>query len=119
MNLLPTLIPTAYAATATPASSAAPHGSAWTTIGMLVVFFAIFYFLLIRPQSKRAKVQRELLANLGKGEEVMTSGGIMGTIVAIDQKVVSLEIANNVIIQVQKAAITGTLPKGTLKGSAA
>ena len=118
MSLLSSLIPTAYAATTTSASTATQHGNPWMTVGMLVVFFAIFYFLLIRPQSKRAKAQRELLANLGKGEEVMTSGGIMGKIVAIDQTVVSLEITNNVIIKVQKAAITGTLPKGTLKGSA-
>ncbi len=107
--------PMAYAA---PASTTAPHTSPWPTIAMLVVFFIIFYFLLIRPQSKRAKAQRELLANLGKGEEVMTSGGIMGKIIEIDQSIVSLEIANGVTVKVQKSAITNTLPKGTLKGSA-
>jgi len=116
MSFLSNILPTAHAA---PASGTASHGgSPWTTIGMLVVFFVIFYFLLIRPQSKRAKAQRQLLANLGKGEEVMTSGGMMGKILEIDQSIVSLEIANGVVIKIQKSAISGTLPKGTLKGSA-
>lgn len=110
------LTSTVYAAA--PASTAAAQHSPWPTIAMLAVFFVIFYFLLIRPQSKRAKAQRELLANLGKGEEVMTSGGMMGKIIEIDQSIVSLEIANGVVIKVQKSAITGTLPKGTLKGTA-
>ena len=113
MSLLSALIPAAYAA---PSSGAGhPAASSWTTIGMLAVFFVIFYFLLIRPQSKRAKTQRTLLASLGKGEEVMTTGGVMGKIIEIDQSIVSLEIANGVVIKIQKAAISGTLPKGTLK----
>lgn len=110
-------IPTAFAAA--PASSSAQHGSPWTTIGMLAVFFVIFYFLLIRPQSKRAKAQKQLLASLGKAEEVMTTGGVMGKIVEIDQSIVSLEIASGVVIKVQKAAITGSVPKGTLKKDSA
>ena len=86
---------------------------------MLAVFFVIFYFLLIRPQSKRAKAQKKLLSSLGKGEEVMTTGGVMGKIVEIDQSIVSLEVANGVVIKVQKAAITGSVPKGTLKKDSA
>ena len=117
MSLLSLLIPTAYADTVAAPAAAAPHaqGSPWGTVIMLVVFFAIFYFLLIRPQSKRAKQQRQLLASLGKGDEVMTAGGLMGKIVEIDDNVVSIEIAHNVVIKVQKPSVTSTLPKGTLK----
>lgn len=117
MSLLSILIPTAYAADA--AAPAAQHAnSPWGTVAMLVVFFAIFYFLLIRPQSKRAKAQRQLLANLGAGEEIVTSGGIMGRIVEIDETMVSLEISKGVVIKIQKGSISGALPKGTLKGLA-
>ena len=112
MNLLSIFFSTAYADTA---GAAPQQGSPWTTVIMLVVMFAIFYFLLIRPQSKRAKAQRELLASIGKGDEVMTSGGIMGKIVEVEDTVLSLEIAPNVVIKIQKAAIANSLPKGTIK----
>lgn len=117
MSLLSAIIPTAYAAGS--ASSAAPHqqGSIMSTVLMLGVFFIIFYFLLIRPQSKRAKAQRELINNVQVGDEVMTAAGIMGTIKEIDQNIVSLQIAENVVIQIQKSAIASTLPQGTLKES--
>ena len=119
MSILSTLIPTAYAdtmTTTTSAAAAAPtHQSPWSTIIMLVVFFAIFYFLLIRPQSKRAKAQRELLASVGRGDEVMTAGGLMGRITEIEDNIISLEIAKNVVIKIQKSSISATLPKGTIK----
>lgn len=121
MSLLSTvfsaIIPTAYAA-GSATTSAAPHhqqGSIWSTVIMLAVFFVIFYFLLIRPQSKRAKAQRALLESVQVGEEVVTAAGLMGTIRAIDQNIVSLEIAKDVVIKIQKSAISGTLPKGTVK----
>ncbi len=110
------LFPTAYAADA--AGAAPQQGGPWTTVIMLVVMFAIFYFLLIRPQSKRAKAQRQLLSELGKGDEVMTAGGLMGRISEIDENIIGLEIAPNVIIRIQKTSITSSLPKGTLKLSA-
>jgi preprotein translocase subunit YajC len=125
MSLFSALIPTAYAAvndtvatTATTATAAAPvahQGSPWSTVIMLVVMFVIFYFLLIRPQSKRAKAQRQLLAELSKGDEVVTASGIMGKVTDIDDNSVSIEIANGVAIKMQKAAVTATLPKGTIK----
>lgn len=108
------IFPTAYAATA---GAPAHHqqGSIWSTVIMLAVFFAIFYFLLIRPQSKRAKAQRELIASLQVGEEVMTNAGIIGTIRSIDDNnIVALEIAKDVQIKIQKNAISGTLPKGSV-----
>jgi len=116
MNLLAMLNPisTAYA-DAAPGAATPSTSSPWGTVIMLVIFFIIFYFLLIRPQSKRAKEQRALLAGLGKGDEVMTSGGIMGKVTEIEDNIVSIEIANNVVIKVQKPSITATLPKGTLK----
>jgi len=107
------LIPTAFAAA--PAAATSSQASPWSTVIMLVVFFAIFYFLLIRPQSKKAKAQRAMLANLGKGDEVATSSGIMGKIVDIADTSVTLEIASNVNIQLQKGAISSVLPKGSVK----
>ena len=115
MSLLSFFIPTAYAAANTASTQHASHASPWSTIIMLGVFFAIFYFLLIRPQSKRAKQQRELLASLGKGDEVVTSSGIIGRITDIEDNIVSLEIAKNTTIKVQKNAVSSTLPKGTFK----
>ncbi len=114
MNLLSFFIPTAYA-DALPAAAPTSASSPWGTIIMLLAFFAIFYFLLIRPQSKRAKEQRQLLASLGKGDEVMTAGGIMGRVADIEDTIIVLEIAHNVSIRVQKSSVTANLPKGTLK----
>ncbi len=104
------LFPTAYAQ----AAGAPAQGSPWSTVIMLVVFFAIFYFLLIRPQSKRAKAHREMVAALAVGDEVVTTGGIMGKIDAVDETAITVEIASNVKIKVQKAAIASVLPKGTV-----
>lgn len=110
----------ALAATNTAASSAAAAtqstaGSSSASLIMLVVFVAVFYFLLIRPQSKRAKEHRNLLANLATNDEVVTNGGVLGKIVELQDDFVTLNIANNVDIKVQKSAIVNVLPKGTLK----
>ncbi|AKP73597.1 preprotein translocase subunit YajC [Piscirickettsia salmonis] len=81
----------------------------------LVVIVIIFYFLLIRPQSKRAKEHRKLLSELAKGDEVSTSGGVLGKVTKVDESVVTIEIASDVEIQVQKSAVSAVLPKGTIK----
>jgi preprotein translocase subunit YajC len=81
----------------------------------LVVIFVLFYFMLIRPQMKRAKEQKNMLDALQKGDEVVTSGGQLGKIVKVGESYVSLEIAENVVVNVQKQAITTLLPKGTIK----
>lgn len=86
---------------------------------MLVGFIAIFYFLLWRPQQKRAKEHRNLIDNLAKGDEVATSGGVMGRITKVADDVVTMEIADGVQILVQKPAVAMLLPKGTLKDSKA
>jgi preprotein translocase, YajC subunit len=82
---------------------------------MLVGFIAIFYFLLWRPQQKRAKEHKNLIENLAKGDEIATGGGLMGRITKVNDDRISMEIADNVEVQVQKQAVAILLPKGTLK----
>ena len=81
----------------------------------LVVIFALFYFMMIRPQMKRAKEQKNMLESLQKGDEVVTAGGELGKVVKVNEAYVGLEVAPNVVIHVQKSAITTLLPKGTIK----
>lgn len=83
----------------------------------LLVLFAVFYFMLIRPQMRRAKEQKNMIAALAKGDEVVTNGGIAGRVDDIGDSFVTLEIAPNVKIKLQKNAISLVLPKGTLKSS--
>jgi preprotein translocase subunit YajC len=80
----------------------------------LVLLIVIFYFLLIRPQMKRAKEHKNMLGNLAKGDEVVTNGGVVGKVREIGENFVQVEIADKVEIKVQKAAISSVLPKGTM-----
>lgn len=82
---------------------------------LIVVMMVVFYFLLIRPQQKRAKEHRELVSALSKGDEVLTSGGILGRITKVTDDYVVVEIADNLEIKLQKHSIQATLPKGTIK----
>lgn len=107
------LISSAYAQTA----GAAGQPNPLLSFLPLLVLFAVFYFMLIRPQMKRAKDQRNMIAALAKGDEVVTNGGIAGRIEDIGDSFVTLEIASNVRIKLQKSAISLVLPKGTLKSS--
>lgn len=104
------LISPAFAEGAAPAAPAA--GFDWILIVGMVV---IFYFFLIRPQSKRAKEHRNLVEALAKGDEVVTTGGILGKVNKVVDDYVVIEIANNMEIKVQKTAVSATLPKGTIK----
>ena len=106
------MIGTAYAQ----AAGGAQGGD--TLMGMLpiVLMFVILYFLMIRPQMKKAKEHRTMLDGLQKGDEVVAVG-ILGRIEMITDNYVSLEIAPNTTIQVQKQAVTTLLPKGTIKDS--
>ena len=81
----------------------------------LVLIFIVFYFLLIRPQTKRAKEHRAMVAALETGAEVVTSGGILGKVVELGEQYLTVEIANGVQVKVQRQTITQILPKGTLK----
>ena len=107
------LIPDAMAQSA--GGGAAGGGIA--PILMMVVFIAIFYFLLIRPQQKKAKEHQAMVTKLSTGDEVVTTGGILGKIIEVGDAFVTLEIAPNVQIKVQKFQITSLMPKGTLKSS--
>ena len=107
------LIPDAMAQSA---GGGAPGGGI-APILMMVVFIAIFYFLLIRPQQKKAKEHQAMVTKLSTGDEVVTSGGILGKIVEVGDAFVTLEIAPNVQIKVQKFQVTSLMPKGTLKSS--
>ncbi len=112
------LISTAYADVATGAAGQhSQQGGFLQLIIILGLFFLVSYFIIWRPQSKRAKEHRELLSKLGKGDEVITNSGIVGRIskIADGDNIVMLEIADNVEIRIQKAAIATVLPKGTMK----
>jgi preprotein translocase subunit YajC len=82
----------------------------------LIIIFILFWFMLIRPQMKRAKEQKQMMAELAKGDEVVTASGQLGKVVKISEQYVSLEIADGVITHVQKQSIQTLLPKGTIKG---
>jgi preprotein translocase subunit YajC len=86
-------------------------------VGLLpfILIFVIFYFLLIRPQQKRAKETKAMLAALQKGDEVITAGGIVGKISKLNDQYAAVEISPNVEISVQRGAISQLLPKGTIK----
>lgn len=96
------------------ASATSPQGLL-AAFWPLLVMIPLFYFLLIRPQSKRAKETRDMLSKIVKGDEVITSGGMAGKIVALGESYMTVEIADNVHVKVQRSSITGVLPKGTLK----
>ena len=74
-----------------------------------------FYFLFLRPQAKRSKEQKQMLATLNKGSEVVTTGGILGKVFDLDENFVKLEVSENSFIQVQRHAIATLMPKGTYK----
>lgn len=81
----------------------------------LILLVIVFYFLLIRPQMKRNKEHKQMIGALAKGDEVITSGGLAGKVVNLGEAYVTIEIADNVEVKVQKPAIASVLPKGTLK----
>jgi preprotein translocase subunit YajC len=83
----------------------------------LIVIFIIFYFLLIRPQMKRAKEHKKLVQQLSTGSEVVTNGGLLGRITKVDESFVTVEFADKVQIKVQKHAIASVMPKGTIKSA--
>lgn len=80
-------------------------------LGILV----FFYFFFLRPQAKRAKEKKEMIASMTKGSEVVTSGGILGKVAELDENFVKLEVSDNTFIQVQRHSIESMMPKGTYK----
>lgn len=102
------------------AMAAAPAGQTADPMQTMIFFggmILIFYFILIRPQSKRAKAHRELVAQLSKGDEVVTNGGMLGKITDVSEQYISVEISENVQIKFQRSAISTVLPKGSLKAA--
>jgi preprotein translocase subunit YajC len=97
------------------AQTAAPGGTDYMAFLPMVAIFVVFYFLLIRPQQKRAKEQKTMLEALQKGDEVVTGGGLIGKIGKLTDQYATLEVAPNVEITVQRAAVAQLLPKGTIK----
>lgn len=97
------------------AQSGAPAAGGLEFFLMIGVFFVIMYFMIIRPQSKRAKEHKQLLESLAKGDEVVTSGGVLGRITDVGDSFVQIEVAKGVDISVQKHAVAGVMPKGTMR----
>jgi preprotein translocase subunit YajC len=96
-------------------SGAAPGGGLESML-LIVLMFVVLYFLMIRPQMKRAKEHKVLIEALQKGDEVITAGGLVGRISKVAEGFVTLEIAENVTIHVQRPSVQVVLPKGTIKG---
>jgi preprotein translocase subunit YajC len=107
------LISNAYAAAAPAAPAESPMTGMLFFIGMIV----IFYFLLIRPQQKRAKDHRKMVEAIGKGDEIVTNGGVLGKIVEVGEQYLTIEVADGVNIKLQRNAIATVLPKGSLKAA--
>jgi len=84
---------------------------------LMAAFIALFYFMLIRPQQRRAKEHQTLVSKLASGDEVVTSGGLLGRITDVGDTFVTLEVADGVRVKVQKVQITQLMPKGTLKSA--
>ncbi len=97
--------------------AAAQPGGGFELFIFVGLFFLIMYFMIIRPQSKRAKEHKQLVEGLSRGDEIVTNGGILGKITEVDESFVQVEVAKDVTIQVQKHAIGNVMPKGTYKSN--
>ena len=103
-------------------AAAQATGASGGDMGLMNLLFPIiligaFYFLLIRPQTKRAKEHKQMVESLKKGDEIVTGGGVLGRITEIGENFIQVEVAEGVQIKVQKQAVSSLMPKGTLKGS--
>jgi len=101
-----------------PAFAQTPAGageSGWVGMLPIVLMFVLLYFLMIRPQMKRAKEHKAMTETLQKGDEVITSGGVLGKIAKVGEAYIAIEIAPGTEVQVQKSAVQTLLPKGTIK----
>lgn len=104
----------AYAQTATAAAEGGLQGSLMSMLPLLLMF-GVLYFVIIRPQMKKAKEHKAMIDALTKGDEVATAGGLLGKVTQLGEGQVSLEVANGVVVQLQRHAIVQVLPKGSLK----
>lgn len=106
-----------FVTTAWAQDAGAASGSAWMQLLPLVLIFVVFYFLLIRPQTKRAKEHKEMVGKLQSGDEVVTNGGLLGRIAEVGDNFITLEVADGVTIRVQRFQVSQLMPKGTIKGN--
>jgi preprotein translocase subunit YajC len=93
----------------------AAAGGEMMNLVLMVAIFGAFFFLMIRPQMKRAKEHKAIIDALQKGDEVVAAGGLLGRVTKVSDNYVTVEIANNVEIQIQRPAVQLVLPKGTIK----
>ena len=98
-------------------AAGASGGQSLLTFLPLVMIIVVFYLFLVRPQNKRAKEQREMLTKIAVGDEVATTGGLLGKVVEVGDSFVTIEVAEGVQIKVQKFQVGSLMPKGTLKSA--
>lgn len=96
-------------------AAAAPQGGGLQLIIMMAIFFGIMYFMIIRPQQKRAKEHRELISSISKGDEIIAGGGIIGKVVNLGDNFIEMSVAEGSTIKVQRQAVSAVMPKGTMK----
>lgn len=104
-----------FIGTAHAAAPGAAAGPDLVSFLPMIVIFVLFYFMLVRPQQKKAKELQNMIASLQKGDEVVTTGGALGKVSKLTEQYVTLELSGNVQVTFQRAAIQAVLPKGTLK----
>ena len=97
------------------AQSGAAQGGGIESMLLIVLMFGVLYFLMIRPQMKRAKEHKAMVEALQKGDEIISAGGMLGRVSKLNETYVTLEIANSVEVQIQRSAVQVVLPKGTIK----
>ena len=97
------------------AQAATPSQNPLITFLPLILIFAIFYFLIIRPQNKKQKEHREMVATLSVGDEIVTAGGMLGKVTETGDQFLSVEIADKVTVKVQRHTVSAVLPKGTVR----
>lgn len=96
-------------------AEAGGQANGWFQFVLLGGLFLFMYFVIIRPQRKRQKEHQELTSGLSKGDEVVTTSGMLGKIVEVDDNYITLEVSDNVKLKFQKLAVHAVLPKGTIK----
>lgn len=106
-----------FISSAMAADGAAPQGGGLQLVFMVALFFGIMYFMIIRPQSKKAKEHASLLDSLSKGDEIVTTGGMLGKIAKLGDNFVELKVSESSTIKIQRHAIASVMPKGTIKGA--
>ncbi len=97
------------------AADAAPQGGGLQLIIMMAIFFGIMYFMIIRPQQKRAKEHKALIDSITKGDEVVAGGGIIGKVTNVGDNFIEMSVSDNTSIKVQRQAVAQVMPKGTMK----